>query len=219
MGQGGNLIVSSAKAALAASLLFGLIASPAFAQSGPGGGSGAAVVQYDVELTVAPRCGWATGGEPVSTVNLGSLDISGSKDVPFALDCNTPFVIRAASSHGALKLGTALPPGLPASFSAMVPYNVRMRLGVRQANGNSDTRNRTCEASELLAAAPSVDCAFAGVALGEGWSSSNGVANANDVGLPASSLRLSWSAPTSGAATRIAGSYSDVLTVSVEAQS
>jgi hypothetical protein len=210
-------IVTLVKAALAATAFFGLIAGPAMAQSGSGGG--AAVVQYDVTLSIAPRCGWANGGRPAASVDVGSLDISGVKDVPFALDCNTPFVVRAESARGALKKTGDQISGLPSSFTDVVPYNVRMRLGVRQANGNTDTRNRTCDAAELLTSSPSSACAFAGTGIGEGWSSNNAVANASDTGLPASSLRLSWSARAVGAPTRLAGSYSDVLTVSVEAQS
>ncbi|NJR20261.1 MAG: hypothetical protein HC777_01400 [Hyphomonadaceae bacterium] len=198
-----------------------MFAGPAIAQSGPSGPSAgsAATVQYDVELNVAPRCGWASGGQPAARVDLGSLDIAGSKDVPFALDCNTPFVIRVSSLNGGLVNDGTSSIDFPTSFTDLVNYDLRMRLGVRRLNGDTDTRTRDCNSAQVWQLVLAANCDFGGTAIGEGWSSNNAVANANDPGLPASRLRLSWSERTRGAPTRVAGSYSDVLTVSVEAQS
>lgn len=211
--------MSGAKAALAASLLIVSIAGPAMAHGGSGGASyGAAVVQFDVELNVAPRCGWASGGEPAAVVNLGSLDVGGTKEVPFALDCNTPFVIRTSSLNGALMHGGPDIANLPRSFTNLVGYDVRMRLGVRRLNGDTDVRVRDCNSAQIWELVLAANCDFGGTSIGEGWSSNNAVANANDTGLPDSRLRLSWSPRSPNAPTRLAGSYSDVLTVSVEAQ-
>lgn len=172
-------------------------------------------VEYDVIMTIPASCGWAASGRPTAEVDLGDLAKAGERTLPFALDCNTPFVIRAASQNGAMKRAGDMPTGAEISFADRVDYEVRLRLGVRQANGATDVRNRTCTSGELFTLAAS--CPFAGDSLGEGWESNNAVANAADAGLPASSLRLRWDGQANGGPTRVAGSYSDVLTVSVEA--
>ena len=172
-------------------------------------------VQYDVTMAIPASCGWASGGQPAASVDLGDLAKGGERTLPFALDCNTPFVIRAVSQNGAMKREGDLPAGAETLFADAVDYDVRLRLGVRQANGQTDVRNRTCSSGELFTRAAS--CPFAGDAAGQGWDSNNAVANAADAGLPASSLRLRWDGQANGGPTRVAGSSSDVLTVFVEA--
>lgn len=174
-----------------------------------------ASVQYDVEMAIPRVCGWADGGRPTASVNLGDLAKPGSRHIPFALDCNTPFVIRAVSLNGALKRAGDLPTGADAAFEDVVAYDVTLKLGLRNAAGSAFSDERTCTSGELFARAAA--CPFAGDALGEGWESDDAVANARDAGLPASGLSLRWDGQRTGARTLVAGSYSDVLTVSVEA--
>ncbi len=172
-------------------------------------------VQFDVLMTVPASCGWATGGQPQSTVNLGDLAKPGTRNLPFALDCNTPFVIRAVSQNGAMKRAGSLPSGAAAFFDDAMAYDVTLTLGLRRANGATDTDERECTSGELFTRAAT--CEFAGDSVGQGWESDDAVANARDAGLPPSRLSLRWDGQRIGGQTMVAGSYSDVLTVSVEA--
>jgi hypothetical protein len=187
--------------------------SPALAAN-PVVGS-AVALEFTPTMTIEPRCGFAASGTPASGVNLGSLDTAGLRDVAFGLDCNTPFTFSTSSQNGALKRDNPMS-GLPIQFSQTIDYRVRLALGVRDLDGSLRTMTETCTATALL---PSGSCAFAGTLPLQGLLSGDGIAIATDLALPPSSLRITWSNPNSGDPTRVAGSYSDVLTVSVEAKS
>jgi hypothetical protein len=174
-------------------------------------------LQFDVSLSVAERCGFATGGTPADTIELGGLETSGSKPVTFAFDCNTPFRFRAASAHGALRNGAVGLAGTPdGMFTRRVPYRVDLALGVRRENGNTRTITRSCRSQQLAAGGT---CSFRGSAAGEGIDTNDGVAIAGDPGVPPSGLTVSWEAPEPGDPVAVAGTYSDVITISVEVAS
>jgi hypothetical protein len=205
------------RAYICASVVAGVVAlasAPAMADESS---ATAVELQLDVSLDVARRCGFASGGAPTETVDLGQLKAGGSAPISFALDCNTPFRFRAASAYGALRNSAVrlgdVPDGM---FTRRLPYTLDLALGVRRENGNTRTITRSCRSQQLAAGG---NCSFQGGAAGEGIDTNDGVAIAGDTGLPSSGLTVSWEAPEPGDPVAVAGTYSDVITISVEVAS
>jgi hypothetical protein len=172
-------------------------------------------LEFNVTTTIAPRCGWAAGGAPAASVDLGSLDAAGSKDIPFEVDCNTPFLFTATSQKSAL-VRQNLMIDLPASFIQEVEYRVNVRLGVRNEDGTATAITETCQAATLSLEGM---CPFAMGSSGLSNFTGEAVATSADTALPQSRLRVTWNDPIMGGPTRVAGTYSDVLTISVHAKS
>jgi hypothetical protein len=170
---------------------------------------------FTVQTVIAPRCGWSPTGAPADTVNLGSLDSDGSKDVPFEIDCNTPFTFSAFSQNRSLVNPVSIA-DLPSSFVQAVKYRVNARIGVRQSDGTATTISQTCGSQSLGLGGT---CAFAQGSTFLDDFTGESVATSADTALPRSRLRLFWSGPEVGDPTRVAGTYSDVLTISVQAKS
>jgi hypothetical protein len=193
------------------------VSSPLHAQSNP---LPAAVpgssteLEFQVQTTIAPRCGWSASGAPAATVDLGSLEVSGSLDVPFEIDCNTPFTFSTVSQKGHLSQDQLIQ-DLPGTFTQQVDYRIALRLGVREADGSATTLTATCRSENLRIEGP---CPFAQGSVLQSSFTGDAIAPSADTSLPRSRLRVMWSAPEPGGPTRVAGNYSDVLTVSVSAK-
>jgi hypothetical protein len=175
----------------------------------------ATALEFTVKTVIEPRCGWSPSGAPMANVDLGSLDVDGSKDIPFEVDCNTPFLFSALSENRRLVKDAPIA-DLPSSFVQGVNYRVNVRLGVRQADGTVATVSETCGSQTLGLEGM---CAFAqGSPLLDDFTGES-IATSADTALPRSRLRVFWNGPDEGGPTRVAGTYSDVLTISVQAKS
>ena len=152
----------------------------------------------DVTGEVAGRCGFST--PPADQPVLGDLATAGSLTLNFAVDCNTPFRVRAVSANGGLKTSSATGDG----FTNLLDYSLRLQLGT-DAGG----LDATCNADALVSAAGG--CPYYGAAAGEGLSSGQGV-SLNSSG----ALKFDW---TTAPRRLVAGTYSDTVTIVVEARS
>jgi len=152
----------------------------------------------DVTGQVAGHCGFST--PPADHPVLGDLSAAGSLTVSFAVNCNTPFRVRAASANGGLKTSSAAADG----FANLLDYSLELQLGT-DAGG----LDATCNADALVSGAGG--CAFYGASAGEGLSSGQGV-SLNATG----ALKFDW---TTAPRRLVAGAYSDTLTIVVEARS
>jgi hypothetical protein len=175
----------------------------------------ASSLEFTVTTAIAPRCGWAPSGAPAASISLGSLDVAGSKDVPFQVDCNTPFTFTASSANQTFLRENPMA-NLPQTFTQSIDYSINVAIGVRQKDGSATTAADTCGANELQGAS---SCGFGALSSTKNDFIGDAVATSADTSLPRSRLRVIWSGPTPGAPTPVAGTYSDVLTVSVEAKS
>ena len=155
-------------------------------------------VTIDVTGTVAERCGFST--PPTSQAALGDLTSPGTLSLPFTVDCNTPFRIRAMSSNGGLKTHS---PGA-AGFTNTLDYNLQLQLST-----DAGALSATCDAGAL--AGGGGDCAYYGNCAGQGLSSGEGVA----LKAPAA-LKFDWTPPPKRL---VAGTYTDTVTIVVEARS
>ena len=156
----------------------------------------AAVVTVTATGTVQSSCG-ITLQNAFGSANLNS---DGSVNGSAVVNCNAPYRLRASSSNGALKAATTA----PAQFSNSLAYNLTAAVPL-DAGGQVSA---TCASSSLTAGSSS--CALS-PASASGLSSGAGTSTAK-----VASLSVQWALPT---ATRlIAGSYSDVITISIAAQ-
>jgi hypothetical protein len=194
-----------------------MAASPLLAQTSPllvPSPGPSTELEFRVKTTIEPRCGWSSSGTPAANVNLGSLEADGSFDVPFEIDCNTPFVFSTVSQNGHLSQDEMIEE-LPNSFTQKVDYRLALRLGVREADGSIATLTATCRSENLRIEGP---CPFAQGSVSAIEFTGDAIAPSADTSLPRSRLRILWSAPQEGGPSRVAGRYSDVLTVSVSAK-
>jgi hypothetical protein len=171
-------------------------------------------LEFHVTTTIEPRCGWGANGAPAASVDLGALDIAGSALIPFEVDCNTPFVFSAVSQKRGL-VRDALMADLPASFVQEMDYRVNLRMGVRQTDGSAAVVSETCTSKAL---GQNGMCAFGEANTLVSDLTGDSVATSADTSLSRSRPRVSWDGPIMGDPTRVAGTYSDVLTVSVSAK-
>lgn len=169
-------------------------------------------VEYDVVMPIPQACGWANGGRPASSIDLGDLSIAGSRPVPLRFDCNTPFRVRVSAENGAMTYQWP-DAALRARYegkAGSIPYRVALDLNARNLRGDVVSRDAQCRSSGLANGGP---CRLAD----EGVGFANGVALAADAALPGSALTISWDAQNAQEQALFAGVYSDVVTITVEA--
>jgi hypothetical protein len=123
-----------------------------------------------------------------ASAELGEVRQSGTHQIPFQIDCNTPFNFEVRSREGALKgQGAVTAPG----FASIIPYTLELKIPTDEGLIVSQ-----CASSTLAAATPSCGSGTSGFAIA-----------IEQIG----SLTMSWSI----ADTPVAGSYTDVVIVSV----
>jgi hypothetical protein len=197
-------------AALSAAAILVAFAAPAPADSqqiiyAPGQGSPNSLgLPVNVTASVGGRCGFQAAGAPNGAVDTPNFDVNGiSGSVPFKLNCTAPSRVAVASLNGGLLNGGATGPG----YTGLAPYNVKLTL-VPNAGASVVA---TCPAATLKTGAVAV-CAptdFRGTASG-----TTGLRLGSPSTTPTSTIEVT--APVyAGAATLIAGNYSDTLTVTV----
>lgn len=127
-----------------------------------------------------------------ASTDLGQISVSGSKSIPFILNCNTPFAYNVRSRERGLKHSdqSAHHP----SFAGLIPYTLDLRIPTDAA-----MITEQC-VSGSLGGTPA-DCAHG--------ASGDGIA-LNQSG----SLTVSWYTDSE----LLAGVYSDVLTLTVRPQ-
>lgn len=124
-----------------------------------------------------------------TTIDLGDIGNSGSRQIPLGVDCNTPFSYTVQSFAGGLKasaLGSSAP-----GFISLLPYLVEISVPT-----DAGLVTGQCQSTALTAENPS--CTYQG--------SSTGIA-IRQTGI----LSLTWATQDE----LIAGTYSDILTLTV----
>lgn len=146
---------------------------------------------------IAKSCGLTASGQ----FGNANLDANGTVTAAAVVNCNLKYVVKATSARGGLKNATAAP---SSSFSNLLAYNFSLSVPLDNGGG---TISATCTSTALVAGASNCQLSPAGTGL----SSGNGTSvNQN------AALSIGWTLPTT---TRlVAGSYSDVLTITIAAQ-
>ncbi|MBI1404075.1 MAG: hypothetical protein GC147_12805 [Porphyrobacter sp.] len=126
-----------------------------------------------------------------NTLDVGSLDSGGSARIGFDLDCNTPFQMSVASRNGGLAAGYEGP--VTGAFERSVAYRAEL---VMPLDDGSQIETQ-CD-SEALAANAACGLVSSGLQTAIAQSGS---------------LTVAWQASSQP---RLAGDYSDVITVTVE---
>ncbi|MFL6858665.1 MAG: hypothetical protein ACJ8EB_12265 [Allosphingosinicella sp.] len=201
----------AALSAAAILVAFAALAAPAPADSqqiiyAQGQGSPNSLgLPVNVTASVGGRCGFQdAGGAPNGNVDTPNFDVTGiNGSVPFRLNCTGASRVAVASLNGGLLNGGATGPG----YTGLAPYNVKLTL-VPNAGASVVA---TCPVATLKTGAVAV-CAptdFRGTA-----SATTGLRLGAPSTTPTSTIEIL--APAyAGAATLIAGNYSDTLTVTV----
>jgi len=171
----------------------------------PGGGAPVDKLTIDVRATIASRCGFAEA--PRSPPHAFDLNAAQHVEIPFTLDCNTPFTIGVKSDHGGLTSDRA-PDGSGFAFSK--PYQVALEVGTDASALTPDP----CGSEELVDAGKLRSlCAFYGDRPGQGLSSGKSIST-----FEPSHLVLSWPGVQDGTARNVAGRYHDTITITVSAR-
>src|SRR3954469_166064 len=158
----------------------------------------------NVTASVGGRCGFQDAGAPNGNVDTPNFDVTGiNGSVPFKLNCTGAARVAVVSLNGGLlNTGTT-----GAGYSGLAPYDVKLTL---VPNAGSPVV-ATCPVATLKTGAVAV-CAptdFRGTA-----SATTGLRLGAPSTTPTSTIEIT--APAyAGAATLIAGNYSDTLTVTV----
>jgi hypothetical protein len=157
-------------------------------------------VGIEVRASVTGRCGFATSGAPVGTIDQADFDQSGfSRDFAIQLNCTGASRIAVSSLNG----GMANQAAGGAGYQTKAPYRVALHV----VADNGANASATCDASTLLAGG---SCIFAGTA-----------STAKGLRLPGASTKangsyLRISAPAyAGSETLVAGRYADTLSITV----
>lgn len=164
-------------------------------------GGNPVVLTIPVTASIGGRCGFAEGAVPSGTFNKDNFDRDGfSAQFDFALNCSGPSRVAVSSSNGGLLSQAAVATG----YANKADYQVTLNL---VANDGSKAE-ATCAASSLQNGG---GCTFAGAASTTSGLKLAGIA----VNQPGSYLKISAPAQSAWAPTLVAGSYADVLTVTV----
>lgn len=163
-------------------------------------GPAAARFTIAVSASVGGTCGFATGGAPNGAISAPAIDTAGwSGKVFFTPQCTAPWRIAVSSQNGALLNSVAAP---TAAFTNRAPYTVN--LHVVTDTGSTDDQ---CAVANLTTA--NTACSFEGAASA-----------ANGLQLPRSYLQSgsyieATAAAYAGSQVLVAGTYQDVLTITV----
>lgn len=196
-------------AAGACAVLFA-VAQPAAAQDASAGGEGgfpsSKTVRVEVKATVGSACGFADGGAPNGSHDIGEVGDVWHWDFPFTLECTGPVRMAVVSDSGYL---TAPLPvgGLPSGYTNQAPYQVNLHMegdaGVTPADATCDTQNLVSGGS----------CSFTGPSSTTQGLLLNGPAWDKD-----GYLRVQTTAPYAGSAILMASdphAYTDTLHVTI----
>jgi hypothetical protein len=164
-------------------------------------GGSPVVLSIPVTASVGGRCGFADGASPSGSLHRDNFDQTGfSAQFDFALNCTGPSRVAVSSSNGGLLTSA----GAPAGYRNKADYQVSLHL---LAN-NGAKSEATCAASTLASGGT---CTFAGKA-----STTQGLQlTSAAVNQPGSYMRISAPAQGTASSVLVAGSYSDVLTITV----
>lgn len=153
-------------------------------------------LRVDLRGQVAARCDLTAPPAIGGRLDFGQ---AGQVQSSFAIDCNTPFILRVRSRHGAFA-GVDPTPGV----ATETPYEVAVDVGT-----NAGRRSLGWCQSAALSDQPVGGCAFAPGAADGGWSSDDAIA-IDQTG----TVRLRWDAPDDSAP-RL-GSYGDIIVIELE---
>jgi len=163
---------------------------------------GPAFAQFTLNVTasVGGACGFTTGGAPGGTINAGAIDTTAwSGQASFTPQCTAPWRIAVASQNGALANAVAAP---TPTFANRATYDVKLHVVT-----DTSTVEYHCAVENLVSA--NANCSFEGTA-----STSNGLFLPRSYQQSGSYLQAS--APAyAGTQVLVAGTYQDVLTVTV----
>lgn len=163
---------------------------------------GPAFAQFTIAVSasVGGTCGFAAGGAPSGTISAPAIDTAGwSGKAFFTPQCTAPWRIAVSSQNGALLNSVAAP---TAAFTNRASYTVK--LHVITDTGSTDDQ---CAVANLTTA--NTACSFEGAASA-----------ANGLQLPRSYLQSgsyieATAAAYAGSQVLVAGTYQDVLTITV----
>ena len=153
-------------------------------------------LQVELRGQVAARCDLTAPPALGGHLNFGR---SGRVQSAFAIDCNTPFVMRVRSRHGAFVSAEPAP-----GAAARTPYEIHVEVGTDAGRQNLGW----CE-SASLGDEGAGSCAYASRAVGGGWSAGDATAIEQS-----GSIQMRWDEPEADAP-RL-GSYSDVIIIELE---
>ena len=153
----------------------------------------------DLRGRVAARCELTTPPAEMTQLALGR---SGQAQTAFALDCNTPFLMRVRSGAGGFRNDEAT-----VGVEPMLPYEISVAVDTDE--GRQDLG--WCDASALTDM-PGKACAYAPTAAGRGWSSGEAIAIDQK-----GQLRLRWS--DNASERPLLGAYRDIIVIELEVRS
>ena len=181
----------------------------------PGSGAGNSITLspiYD-RASVSNRCGFADGQVPDGTVNQPNFDVTGfDSTFDFVIDCTGPSRVGVVSSNGGLFQSATLDSG----YTNLAPYDVGLAL----AGDGGATATASCEAASLAAGVTTCTTAYGGAGgpqtnfTGPADETTGLLLNATSTTGSVSSIRV-LAAAYAGSDVLVAGSYEDVLTVTL----
>lgn len=154
--------------------------------------AGSAYAQTSVTVTLRGEVEKSCSITGLATsVALGNLSLTGNQTLNFTMSCNAPYTYTLASTYGGLRHSSG--PTAPSGFSVLVPYTVRIILP-----RETTPIDNTCASSTIISG--SQTCAFTN--------------SGTEISINAASeIRLNWT----GVSNLVGGSYSDTLTLRVQA--
>ena len=164
-------------------------------------------LSFDVEATIAPRCGFdgAAVSSQLSTFMEGA-QAGETRELQFNLSCNTPFTVRVQSRNGGLEAAVgdqealAMMQGL--GFATRMDYAVKLDVPIVDMAGNNVTEQSSCaSAIDMKTGSPTCQMAKGDGVILKGTS---------DTAPAKLTVKLDASAQT-----LVAGAYSDYLTIDV----
>lgn len=188
-----------------------LLASPAVCMAEPGADIGPGYSAADAPLGASTELRIDLKGRVPARCELtsppiirGQLPIhrAGESETGFAIDCNTPFLLRVRSESGGMASIEPTP-----GITTLMPYELAVALGT-----DSGRRELGWCRSDALAGAAADGCDFSASGAGRGWSSEDATAIKQT-----GTVRLRWrEAPASSP---LLGSYRDTITIELELRS
>lgn len=159
----------------------------------------AAQIQIDLRGRVAARCDLVA---PLSGFDNFDMNRAGQAQGVFAIDCNTPFILRVRSERGGFASDMDIP-----GVEVLTPYQVSVQVGTDDGRQNLGW----CDAA-ALSPAGGESCIYAPTAAGGGWSSGDAIAIGQS-----GSLALRWRDPAGENAR--AGAYNDTIIIELAVRS